>query len=453
MTLDTHQVLTRAGYHNREDYPQIAKRAAEIIKEEWLTKKTFLARIREEFGDPPGWLLPEKSPRKYAMFGTPGVDFDYGAVQQMNQVMQLPVSVAGAMMPDAHPGYAMPIGGVAALKHAVSPSFVGYDIACRVSMSILDIAVEEFREQRENIARDMRAVSSFGMGAGFKGPERRDHPVMSDPLWKELRHVKNLKDKAWLQLGSSGGGNHFFDAMIGEVLQDVPWLPLKKGQSFVAIVTHSGSRGTGHNLATFYVKLARKETAAIARKIPKGYEWLNTEKDSGREYLAVMELMGRYAQANHQLIHQHFLKQSGLQRLAWYENHHNYAWEETDGLIVHRKGATPAEKGVPGIIPGTSGTASYLVEGLGNGESLQSSSHGAGRPFSRTEAKRRHDEAYVRTWMREKDILTFGLAADETLMAYKDIEHVMSLQTELVKPVARMLPKVVIMGGKSDDGD
>jgi tRNA-splicing ligase RtcB len=108
---------------------------------------------------------------------------------------------------------------------------------------------------------------------------------------------------------------------------------------------------------------------------------------------------------------------------------------------------------VAGIIPGTSGTPSYLVEGLGNQESLESSSHGAGRPFSRTEAKRRHNEALVKMWMKEQDVLSFGLAPDETFMAYKDIDHVMALQTELVRTVARMWPKVVIMGGKSDDGD
>jgi len=106
-----------------------------------------------------------------------------------------------------------------------------------------------------------------------------------------------------------------------------------------------------------------------------------------------------------------------------------------------------------GIIPGSSGTPSYLVEGLGNSESLESSSHGAGRPFSRSEAKRRHDEALFQQWMAENDILHIGVSPDETLLAYKDIDRVMALQSDLVRPVARMLPAVVIMGGASDDGD
>lgn len=206
-------------------------------------------------------------------------------------------------------------------------------------------------------------------------------------------------------------------------------------------------------MATYYVKLAEQETARIARGIPKGYEWLSLETDAGREYLQVMTLMGRYAQANHHLIHDLFLKRTGLTGLARYENHHNFAWLGPDGTVIHRKGATPAATGQVGIIPGSSGTPSYLVEGLGNSASLESSSHGAGRPFSRSEAKRRHDEALFQQWMAENDILHIGVSPDETLLAYKDIDRVMALQSDLVRPAARMLPAVVIMGGTSDDGD
>jgi tRNA-splicing ligase RtcB len=299
----------------------------------------------------------------------------------------------------------------------------------------------------------MQAVSSFGQGSGFQGSQRRDHAVMAEPLWNELPHLRQLKPLAGQQLGSSGGGNHFFDALIGEVTAAAEWLPLAVGQRFAAIMTHSGSRGTGHKLATHYVKLAEQETGRLARGIPKGYEWLDTGSDAGREYLQVMALMGRYAQANHHLIHDLFLQRSGLNGLARYENHHNFAWSRPDGTVVHRKGATPAGKGQVGIIPGSSGTPSYLVEGLGEPASLESSSHGAGRPFSRTEAKRRHDDPLFRQWMAEHDILHIGVSPDETLLAYKDIERVMALQTDLVRPVARLLPTVVIMGGAADDGD
>lgn len=451
--MNTHKILSEAGYLGRPDYGQIARKAAALAKGQKLTPDQLLAEIAQEFGLPPQKQTMLDSPRPFTVYGTPGVDIDYKAIQQMNNVMSIPVAVKGAMMPDAHLGYGMPIGGVAALDQAVSPGFVGYDIACRMTATILDITPADFMAHREAIAADMQAVSSFGKGSGFQGKERRSHPVMDDPLWQELNHVKQLQGLAWEQLGSSGGGNHFFDAVIGEVVAEAGWLPLNIGDKFVAIITHSGSRGVGHKLATHYTKLAQQETERIAKGVPTGYEWLDTTKDVGQEYLKVMDLMGRYAQANHHLIHEHFLKRSGLEGVAQYENHHNFAWVQPDGTVVHRKGATPASKGLVGIIPGTSGTASYIVEGLGAEDSLESSSHGAGRPFSRTEAKRRHDDEFVKSWMEEQDILSFGLAPDETLLAYKDIDHVMALQTGLVKPVAKMWPKVVIMGGKSDDGD
>ncbi len=246
-------------------------------------------------------------------------------------------------------------------------------------------------------------------------------------------------------------------------------MPLPVGTEFTALLSHSGSRGVGHKMATHYSNLAQHRTNFIARGIPKTYSWLSIDNDAGREYLAVMRLMGRYAQANHHLIHAHFLQRSGLSalpvignevnlphlgpRFTVIENHHNFAWVEDD-LVIHRKGATPAGKGVAGLIPGSSGTQSYLVNGLGNPDSLESSSHGAGRPFSRSEAKRRHDSAFVKDWMSQHDILSNGIAPDETLMAYKDIETVIGLQKGvLVDIVAEMFPVAVRMGGHSDDGD
>lgn len=448
--MNTHRVLANAGY---VDYSQIARRAAQLGKRKNISEQELLEVIEREFGKAPLKQTMLAEPQPFTLFGTPGIDFEYEAIEQMKRVLSIPVSINGAMMPDAHVGYGMPIGGVAALENAVSPGFVGYDIACRMTLTILDMTPADFMSHRQQFATDMQAVSSFGKGSGFAKKERRTHPVMDDPLWQTLPHVKQLHSLAWQQLGSSGGGNHFFDAVIGEVVEGAEWLPLPVGAQFVAIITHSGSRGTGHKLATHYVKLAKQETNRIASGVPSGYEWLNITTDVGREYLAVMALMGQYAQANHHLIHQHFLKRAKVGQVAQYENHHNYAWVQPDGKIIHRKGATPASKGVVGIIPGTSGTPSYLVEGLGNQESLESSSHGAGRPFSRTEAKRRHNATLVKKWMKEQDVLSFGLAADETFMAYKDIDHVMSLQTDLVRTVARMWPKVVIMGGKADDGD
>jgi tRNA-splicing ligase RtcB (3'-phosphate/5'-hydroxy nucleic acid ligase) len=393
------------------------------------------------------------------VYGEIGKDIDPEAYKQLEKACELPVSVSGVLLPDAHVGYALPVGGVAALDNAVSPAFVGFDIACRMKMSILDISPEEFEKARESMAKVLDGVTSFGLGADFSDG-KRDHTVMDDPRWKEIAKARELKDKAAKQLGSSGSGNHFADIMVGEVLKEKEWLPLKKGEKFVSILTHSGSRGTGYQIASHYKNIAEKKTQDSHKGISKNYAWLSLDDAEGEEYWTAMQLMGEYAGANHELIHKHFAKESGLQIIGDYENHHNFAWERMDEegrrVIIHRKGATPAEKGVVGIIPGSMGSPSYLVEGLGSEESLWSSSHGAGRISSRTQAKKNHDEAEYRQFLKEKDILTIGVARDETYQCYKDINRVMELQEgELVESVAVMHPRLVIMGGgrKSDDGD
>lgn len=386
-------------------------------------------------------------------FGDHGIDFDDQVYQQIKTAASIPVAVKAAVMPDAHSGYALPIGGVIALDDAVSPSFVGYDIACRVTLSILHLQPQQFMKKRKLLAHDMRAVTSFGIGSGFKGANRRRHPVMDDPLWNQISSLRPLKALATEQLGSSGGGNHFVDALIGEVLAEAKWMPLPVGSKFVALMSHSGSRGTGNKLAHHYVQVAKKETKKIYSSIPSGYEWLPLDTTAGQDYWRVMQLMGRYAQANHQLIHDLFLERAGLSQVIRLENHHNFAFLENN-LVVHRKGATPAHKGIPAIIPGSSGTSSFIVEGLGNTDSLNSSSHGAGRHRSRTASKKMHDEQAYQKHMRKNDILNYGVEPDETFLAYKDIERVMSIQEGvLVRTIARMFPVVVIMGGKSDDGD
>jgi tRNA-splicing ligase RtcB len=439
--LNTHTILTAAGYGGCAEYPRIAKRATELARL-GFDEDALLAKIRGEFGTQQNQTMQEQ-PAHFAIFGNPGVDIEWGAIEQMRTAMRLPVAVAGAIMPDAHVGYGLPIGGVIKLHEAVSPAFVGYDIACRVAVSVLDCSVDDFMANRGDFVKIMQSVSRFGVGAAFEGDQRRDHPVMDDPLWEHVKCLQGWKDLAWDQLGSSGAGNHFFDALIGQ------WSPLPGllGSRFTAIMTHSGSRGVGYKVAEHYSEIAERETRLVATGIPKGYGWLSTNSDVGREYLAVMGLMGRYAQANHYLIHHHFLTVAGIDRLMYLENHHNYAWVQPDGDVIHRKGATPAGNGEMGIIPGSSGTKSYIARGLGNADSLESSSHGAGRRFSRSVAKQKHNATEFAEWMTGHDILHIGVAADETLAAYKDIDEVMALQKELVVPIAEMSPVAVIMGG------
>jgi tRNA-splicing ligase RtcB len=166
-------------------------------------------------------------------------------------------------------------------------------------------------------------------------------------------------------------------------------------------------------------------------------------------------LMGRYAQANHEIIHQRFLRTAGFGRKVVHYNQHNFAWVDPQGRVVHRKGATPAAAGQVGIIPGSSGSESYLVVGKGNPDSWFSASHGAGRPYSRSEAKRRYDAGAFQKHMHANGITFSGVAADETVAAYKDIHKVIAAQADLIDIQAVMTPKVVVMGGsvQTDDGD
>ena len=444
--MDTNKLLRDNGIND----PAAFGFAAELARqgktgEEIITAVISEFQIRQK-------IQVNNSTLPYKIYGEPGVDIAYNAIEQMDEVMKLPPALKGALMPDAHHGYAMPIGGVVGMLNAVSPSFVGYDIACRMAVSILDLPVDSFIINKQEILKVMQNVTRFGLGSEFEDP--REHEVMDDPLWTTLPHLAKVRDKAQRQLGSSGGGNHFFDALIGEAVVSTPHLvnskgeQYQKGQQFVTIMTHSGSRGVGHNMATFYLKLAETETRSQFTGIPKGYEWLNMSGRAGQEYWEVMQLMGRYARANHELIHNHFIKEAGISTTSQFENHHNFAWMQ-DGMFVHRKGATPASVGEIGIIPGSSGTPSYIVEGLGNLNSLRSSSHGAGRPFSRKEAKQRHVQEQYEEHMDDLHILTSGVSPDETFMAYKDIERVIALQEGiLVRVIAKMWPEIVIMGGR-----
>jgi tRNA-splicing ligase RtcB len=455
--LNVHQILTSRGYRSPAFNYQAIVKEASALQKQGLSTAEILSIIETRYGQPQSAhdLLKPHAPTAIPVvyFGEMGVDFEQEVVEQIDKAASIPVAVRAAVMPDGHPGYALPIGGVIALDNAVSPSFVGYDIACRMTLSILDLTPQELMQQRMLLAGAMQAVTSFGVGSGFKGSARRNHEVMEDPLWNQIPVLRSLRGLAHEQLGSSGGGNHFFDAMTGEVLAKADWMPLPVGAKFAAVMTHSGSRGPGNQLARYYVKLAAQETRRIARNIPPGYEWLPLDTQAGQEYWQVMQLMGRYAQASHHLIHDLFLRHAGLNQVARWENHHNFAFQE-GGLVIHRKGATPAQLGRIGIIPGSSGTDSYLVEGLGNVESLQSSSHGAGRPRSRTASIKQYDARTFHEHQAKRDILSIGVAPDETFMAYKDIERIIALQNGLlVRVIARLSPVVVIMGARSDDGD
>jgi len=363
------------------------------------------------------------------------------SIQQMENACQLPISVVGALMPDAHVGYGLPIGGVLGTKNAVIPYAVGDDIACRVKMSVLDLPISALTEQTDRLKRALQKETSFGIGATFKN--RRLHPVM-DEDWSFSAITNELKDKAWSQLGTSGSGNHFVE--YGTLTLDQAQLGLEPG-IYLALLSHSGSRGTGNCVATYYSKLALDMHPQLPKEL-RHLAWLDLDTHPGQEYWHAMELMGRYAAANHQLIHRHIAAHLGVDVLLDIENHHNYAWKETHNhteLIVHRKGATPAGLGVVGIIPGSMATPGYVVRGRGNPESLNSAAHGAGRRMSRKAAKQAFTWHDARTVLAERGVELISAGLDELPMAYKDIETVMAAQTDLVQPIARFDPKLVKM--------
>ena len=386
-------------------------------------------------------FTPRAEPAPWAQWGE--INLEESALRQMHNASLLPNAVRGALMPDAHTGYGLPIGGVLAVKNAVIPYAVGVDIACRMRLSVLDMPISTLTQKREALIWALETQTRFGIGAGFEARDRREHPVM-DADWAVSPVTTHLRDKAAKQLGSSGGGNHFVE--FGELHLDAPALGLEKGV-YLALLTHSGSRGTGEEVASHYSKLAMSLRPYLPQEL-KHMAWLDMESPAGQEYWAAMELMGKYAAANHDRIHHHVLKELGAEALVHVENHHNFAWkEEYDGetVIVHRKGATPAGKGVLGIVPGSMGAPGFVVQGKGNTEALNSCSHGAGRLMSRSAAFKQLDRAHVRRFLEDRGVQLISGGLDEAPMAYKDIHAVMAAQSDLVDILARFEPRLVKM--------
>jgi len=400
-----------------------------------------LAQAIVEADHPDQEIKQHKHDENMAPWKQWGDNLEQGAIEQMENACCLPISVAGALMPDAHSGYGLPIGGILAVKNAIIPFGVGMDIACRMKLSILDIHPDEIENNQDRLIKAIEAETRFGVGSSFK--KRRQHSVM-DEDWNFTALTKKLKDKAWSQLGTSGSGNHFVEFGILNVQNDKLGIP---DGEYVAFLSHSGSRGTGGDIATFYSKLASRRHPELPRHLSK-LAWFDLDSDDGQAYWESMELMGRYSSANHELIHRYVTEHIGAQIIRGVENHHNFAWKEKYGneeLIIHRKGATPAGEGVLGMIPGSMASPGFVVAGKGNPESFNSAAHGAGRQMSRTEAKKNYKWSDALKILNSKGIRVLSAGIDEVPMAYKDIENVMAAQKDLVSIVARFDPKLVKM--------
>lgn len=370
-----------------------------------------------------------------------GEDLEAGAVEQMRRACRLPIAVAGALMPDAHLGYGLPIGGVLATEGAVIPYAVGVDIACRMKLTVLDLPVGTLTKRPEKLTRTLEEETRFGMGAAFEKP--REHEVL-DEDWGIVPVTKKARDKARFQLGTSGSGNHFVE--FGELEIAEPQLGLEPGR-YLALLSHSGSRGAGSAVADHYSKLAMELHPELPKEL-KHLAWLDLDSAEGQEYWDAMQLMGRFAAANHQVIHREIARRLGVEVLAEVENHHNFAWKERHldrEVIVHRKGATPAGVGVLGIIPGSMASPAFVVRGKGSKESLTSASHGAGRVMSRSQALKTFSWEQVQQQLKKAGVTLLSSGLDEVPGVYKNIHQVMAEQTDLVEVLATFHPRLVKM--------
>lgn len=395
--------------------------------------------------------LKEPAPIKRHALKTTRVPFKiYGedeiadaAKYQLFDSLKLPVAVKGALMPDAHHGYGLPIGGVLATDNAVIPYGVGVDIGCRMALSIFPIPVSYLKGKKDQFIKYLSEHTKFGMYETHK--VKHDHEIFSRTEFQDIPLLRRLKIKAYKQLGTSGGGNHFVEFGTVSITDSNNEWDLPIGD-YIGLLSHSGSRGLGANIAKQYTYLATKQCP-----LPKQVQhlaWLDLNTHDGQEYWLAMNLAGDYAKACHDDIHKRMEKLLGTKTLVKIENHHNFAWKETVNgkeCIVHRKGATPAAKGEIGMIPGSMTAPGFIVRGLGNEESLNSASHGAGRAYSRSECHEHFTKSAIKKQLKIHGVELIGGGIDEAPMAYKNIKRVMKNQEELVEVIGSFTPKIVRM--------
>ena len=451
VSIAMHTMCTNYKHHSEEDALQILKDVLESPAT--YVEDNVLGKIASELIDE---IDPETKETAlnikavhYNIFGADQIED--GALQQMETAAKLPVSVAGALMPDAHHGYGLPIGGVLATNNAIIPYAVGVDIGCRMCLSIFDIEANELDKRTSFFQRELVAHTLFGAGRDFNTRETRagmtTHEVLDRNEFNEIPFLKNLQGKAANQLGSSGSGNHFVEFGSVEITEANNSFQVLPGK-YVGLLSHSGSRGLGALIAGNYTQIAKEKTLLPAEA--EHLAWLDMDSEAGIEYWLAMNLAGDYASACHLTIHDKIAKAIGEKPLERVENHHNFAWKEMfegEEVFVHRKGATPAGKEVLGIIPGSMTAPGFIVKGKGAAASLNSASHGAGRKMSRTKALANITHEALKKELNAHGVKLIGGGLDEAPYAYKDILEVMKSQTALVETLGTFYPKIVQMDG------
>ena len=392
-------------------------------------------------------------------------DCEEGAVRQAVNLAHHPALVHHvALMPDAHQGYGMPIGGVVAAKGAVIPAAVGVDIGCGMIATETDVPAEVFAEMSFRRAFQEKLKERIPVGEG------ESHRVTQDwEGFEEYTAHNGMRSSLWpskldrMNLGTLGGGNHFIELQKTTAL-DGSGDP--EGGAKTWLMIHSGSRNLGKRVEEHYHRIASRMCARFRVALPdKDLAFLPIEEQAGHDYFTDMLFALRYAKENRRRMME-AMKETlaefvpGANFVRTIDIHHNYAaFEEHFGkkVCVHRKGATSAKLDEIGIIPGSMGTASYVVRGLGNPESFMSCSHGAGRRMSRIaasttltveECDQAMDGIVCERWHKYKG---FGKAKgkldlSEAPQAYKDIEDVIASELDLVEPLVRLVPLASLKG-------
>jgi tRNA-splicing ligase RtcB len=371
-------------------------------------------------------------------------DIEPGAMKQAANLTKLPFVYGHvAIMADCHEGFGMPIGGVIACKETIIPNAVGVDIGCGMCAVKTDLPAASIDS---DIVRTILNRVRGAVPMGFNHHKK-------DQSWKgfgaapDIAVIQRELDSARRQLGTLGGGNHFIEIQYGN-------------DGHVWFMIHSGSRNFGYKIADEYHKLALKECLRRNIDLPdKDLAYCAIDKDPGREYLTAMEYALSFAAANRQhmkeVVADIMRDETRCGFVHEINIHHNFAAQETHygrTLVVHRKGATRASKDLEGIIPGSMGTASYIVRGKGNPDSFESCSHGAGRVMGRNEANKRLTFEDVRqsmkgivfdTWPRGRK---GKIDLSEAPAAYKDIDAVIEAQKDLIEVLVRLTPLGVVKG-------
>jgi tRNA-splicing ligase RtcB len=369
-----------------------------------------------------------------------------GAVSQIKTCARTADKVA--LMADHHKGYAVPIGGVVAYRNSISPSGVGYDIACGNKAVLLDMPATSLRADIKKIMDEVWNTISFGVGR--RNAERVDHSLFDSGAWK-CEAVAPLKEMARQQLGTVGSGNHYVDLFTDE--QDRVWIGV-----------HFGSRGLGHKTATWFLKEAGAKDGMDVEPCV-----IPADSDLGAQYLACMTLAGEYAYAGRDWVCEKVASILGASIVEEVHNHHNFAWREPhDGqeYWVVRKGATPAFPGQKGFVGGTMGETSVILEGIENDSakySLYSTVHGAGRVMGRMEAKGKVDrktgevkragkvtQEMMDGWLKRANVELRGAGLDESPDCYKRLPEVLAEHGDSIKILHTLTPVGVAMAGANE---